>query len=176
MGEVGCLKDGRFQNLQGENTSIESLGHKLPVVSITTASYAPSVSQSGTIFKLNKADGITITLPTAEAGLVYEFYVETSFTSSNFVIDAAGTDLFQGMIMAAPSAKNDYDDNTTNHGTHGPDLNDTQYSANLDTKGRLEGTHLIFKCVGASTAVTNLIWLISGHAVTAGAIATPFAA
>jgi hypothetical protein len=175
MGEVGCLKDGRFQNLQGENAVIESLGHKLPVVSITTTPYAPSVSQSGTIFKLNKADGITITLPTAEVGLVYEFYIETAFTGAALVIDASSDDLFQGMIMAAPSAKNDYSENTANHGTFGPALNDTQYSADADTKGRLEGTHLIFKCVGASTAVDNLIWSISGHAITAGGIATPFA-
>jgi hypothetical protein len=175
MGEVGCLKDGNFQNLLGENALIESLGHKLPVVSITSPTYEPTVSQSGTIFTLNKEDGIEITLPTAEAGLVYEFYVETPFTSGNFSIDASDSDKLQGLIMMAPSAKNDYSENTLKHGTDGPAIDDTKYLSDTDRTGRLEGTHLIFKCVGASTAAgANRQWLVSGHAVTSGDIGTPF--
>ena len=41
MAEVGCLKDGHFQNLQveGQSKLAGTLAYKTPVVSITAATY-----------------------------------------------------------------------------------------------------------------------------------------
>ena len=169
MAESGCLKDGHFQNLQVDgDTTINNLGYQLPVVSVTTATHAPSVLQSGTIYALDRPAGIAITLPAAKAGLVYEFHAVTTFTGT-FQIDAASdADTLQGLIQMAPSALNDSDDNVENHGTSGPSAADHQYIADADTKGRLLGSHLTYKCI------TDSIWHVSGNVITTGVIATPF--
>jgi hypothetical protein len=178
MGEVGCLKDGNFQNLQVDNTILNSMVYKRPVVNVATTPFYPSVSQSGTIFSINRANGISITLPTAEAGLVYEFYVETPFTGPHVLrIAAAGAgDQLRGLIKMSPTGFFDGNDATTSERGHcGPTTTDHQFVADNDTKGRLAGTHLVFKCISDTVADTAAgRWSISGHAITSGDITTPF--
>ena len=71
------------------------------VVDITTATYTVLAYVSGTLITLNKADGIAVTLPTAEPGLEFEFYVETALTSNAYSVTAAtSADVFTGKMMA----------------------------------------------------------------------------
>ena len=53
---------------------------KQVVTSITDSTKTVTEAESGTIFTLNRAGGITITLPAAAAGLTYEFHIGTTFT------------------------------------------------------------------------------------------------
>ena len=79
------------------NTDITgTLTHKVPVTSITTATYTVTAAQSGTHFSLNRAAGMTVTLPTCAAGLVYHFSVGTTFTSAGLINTAATDELYVG--------------------------------------------------------------------------------
>jgi hypothetical protein len=180
MGEVGCLKDGNFQNLEVENTILNSLDYKRAVVNITTTPYAPSVSQSGTIFSLDP-DGdvntIVVNLPAAVAGLIYEFHVANHMSGSLTIQGASANDCFRGLIKMSGLVFNDADDTATpvaDRGHCGPSNADHQYIADADTKGRSAGTYLVFKCIANTAGSAAGRWSISGHAITAGAIATPF--
>ena len=55
---------------------------KKAVTSITDSTKTVTAAESGTIFTLNRAGGITVTLPAAEAGLYYNFHVGTTFTTT----------------------------------------------------------------------------------------------
>ena len=151
MGEVGCLKDGNFQNLQVENTILNSMVYKRPVVNINSTPYAPSVSQSGTIFNLNSGGAtntIVVTLPAAAAGLIYEFHVADTMDTSLTIEGASANDCLRGLIKMSPALFLDADDATTNQRGHcGPSDADHQYVANAATKGRMIGTYLVFKCI-----------------------------
>jgi hypothetical protein len=143
--------------------------YKRPVINHTAATLAPSVAQSGAIFTLNRAAGVTITLPAAATGLTYEFHVGTTF-SGTFQIDAASSaDTLQGAIyMGTGGLGNDSDDNAENHGYASPAVADHQYIADADTKGRHLGTRIKY------TAITDVIWVVEGFAITSGAIVTPW--
>tara|TARA_R100000458_G_scaffold58478_1_gene66600 strand:+ start:676 stop:1155 length:480 start_codon:yes stop_codon:yes gene_type:complete len=139
------------------------------VVNIGVSTYTVLEADSGTIYDLNLAGGITVTLPEAKPGLVYEFHVGTTFTG-NFIINAASdADTLQGMIlMGTGLTLNDADDNVENWGYASPAAADHQYSAGADTKGRHLGTMLKYQCISESK------WQVSGVAICSGAIATPF--
>ena len=169
MGEVGCLKDGHFQNLQAENSVIESLGYKLPVVRITATTYAPTALQSGTTFSTDALAGCTITLPTAVAGLVYEFHVGRSPTSGTFQINASSGDTFEGITDMAPVEGLNIATSAENQAWAGIPTSDDQFATgDSDTTGRLLGTHLVFKCL------SDTIWMVTGNQISAGAAAEPF--
>ena len=69
------------------------------VVDITTATYTVLANESGTLFTLNKADGIAVTLPSAAIGLQYEFVIGTTFSSDLTITAASSADTYQGVIM-----------------------------------------------------------------------------
>ena len=52
------------------------------VSSITDATKSVESTDSGTVYTLNRAAGIVVTLPTAVAGLNYTFIVGTTFTGA----------------------------------------------------------------------------------------------
>ena len=170
MGEVGCLKDERFQNLQVENAVIESSGHKLPVVRITTATYTPTVLQSGTIFSFNSLVGCDVSLPPSEPGLVYEFHVGITPTSADLIIDAASGDTYEGITdMASIEGLAINSASPENHGWAGIPTSTIRFiTGNVETTGRGMGTHLVFKCMSPT------IWVITGHMISAGVVDTPF--
>jgi hypothetical protein len=169
MGEVGCLKDKHFQNLQVENAVIESLGYKLSVVRIITTTYAPTVLQSGTVFSTDDLAGCTISLPSAEAGLVYEFHVGRTPTSGTIQINAAAADTFQGITDIAPVEGLAVSGGVENQAWAVIPATDNRFSTgNADSAGRLLGTHLVFKCL------SNAIWMVTGNQISSGAVTEPF--
>jgi hypothetical protein len=169
MGEVGCLKDEHLQNLQAQNSVIKSLGYKLSVVRIAATTLSPTVLQSGTIFSTDALAGCTISLPSAVAGLVYEFHVGRTPTSGTFQINAAGADTFQGITDMAPIEGHGVAYASENHGWACIIGGNNQFATgNSSTKGRLLGTHLVFKCL------SDTIWMVTGNQLSAGAVDNPF--
>ena len=171
MAEGGCLRDIAVDNLEVKgNLTSSTLTYKMPVVNITTATYTVGTEQSGTIFTLNRANGITVTLPAAEAGLVFEFHVGTTFTGTMTINNAADTDLLQGTVIM--SDKDNLGIIATNAGDTTaiakPAAADHQLVADNDTKGRFLGGHVVYKCI------TDALWLVSGTLIQDGAAATPF--
>jgi len=164
-GTAGLIVDGSGNLISQANAT---LAYKRPVVNITASTSSPTAAQSGSIFTLNLAGGITITLPTAVAGLTYEFHVGTTFTGSLIINAASVSDTLQGIITMAPSLLATATNAGATTAIAGPAAADHQYIADADTKGRLLGTRLKY------TAITNAIWLVEGTAVTIGTCATPF--
>jgi len=149
--------------------------YKVPVVSITDATYAVTEAQSGTIFTLNKADGIVVTLPAATAGLKYEFYVETALTSNNYTVNAASsadtlTGMLRGIDIATLGTHIDNNDAVITTGVSIPAAADHQLVTNKTTTGGLAGSHWVYTCI------TDSKWQVSGTNIcSSGAtLATPF--
>ena len=75
--------------------------HYIRNVVSATSDTTLTVAQSGSICRGNKADGITITLPAAAAGLTYAVHVGTTITSNAFTITAASSaDTMQGQLIS----------------------------------------------------------------------------
>lgn len=51
---------------------------------------------------LDKADGLTVTLPAASgSGNIYKFFVKETITSNNYVIQLSGSDTMSGVAVVA---------------------------------------------------------------------------
>ncbi len=66
------------------------------VESITSATHNVESTDSGTIYTLNRAAGIVVTLPTAVAGLPYTFIVGNTFTGAGQNNTDNASDLISG--------------------------------------------------------------------------------
>ena len=69
------------------------------IVDITAATYSVTAAQSGSVFTLNRAAGIVVTLPTAAAGLQYTFIVGTTFTGAGQINTQNTSDLYSGFAQ-----------------------------------------------------------------------------
>tara|TARA_R100000808_G_scaffold8593_2_gene24313 strand:+ start:8939 stop:9424 length:486 start_codon:yes stop_codon:yes gene_type:complete len=141
------------------------------VVNIDVATYTVLAEDSGTIYDLNRAGGIVITLPAAKAGLVYEFHVGTTFTGT-FGIDAASdADTLQGSILLVDKDTVGAHVASNAGATVGwscPAAADHQIVADGDTKGRFIGGMVKYQCISESK------WQVSGMLYGDGTLATPF--
>ena len=118
MAEVGCLKDGDFQNLQIEGTTVfNGATHlKIPVESLTAAR-AITAADSGTTFILDAAGGAGITLPSvanAGDGFNCKFIVGTAFSTTDWTITATAAIMVGGINELAVTTGND-GPSTTGH-------------------------------------------------------------
>ena len=142
------------------------------IQTINVATKTLTAADSGTIFLLDRAAGITITLPSCDAGLYYEFFVITTFTG-NFQINAASSadKFFPGSVLLYwPFSSGAIDGNhqilnwdrsklEASPGEYGfvrPDINDHKYSSTAANKGRHYGTRLIFK------GLNDGLWNVEG--------------
>ncbi len=69
------------------------------IVSVEDATYSVTAAQSGSVFTLNRAAGIVVTLPTAAAGLQYTFIVGTTFTGAGQINTENTSDLYSGFAQ-----------------------------------------------------------------------------
>ena len=108
MAEVGCLKDGQFQNLQVEgNTDLGFVRLKSRFISVAAAGTRQLLaSESGSTVLMAGATGV-ITLPTAEEGLNFKVILGIEATSGANILTAANTQGFFGYI---PLGCSDTDD------------------------------------------------------------------
>ncbi len=131
---------------------------------ITDATYQILLSDHGKTLMLNRAAGMTLTLPvdTVFVGFTVKMVVRDTFTGTWEVTGQADGDLFfGGVFLSSVAAKSD------RFGPNGSS-NDT-FKADADAKGRLSGGFIEFTCMGANE------WLVSGVLAAGGTPTTPFA-
>ncbi|WP_367328287.1 hypothetical protein [Lentimicrobium sp.] len=147
---------------------VEQDMRNLDGVKAVTANTTLTKDDSGKLITISKADGATITLPSAEAGLRFVFLVITSVTSNAYAIATAATDeLFAGGPVTVVAAGG-------NSGVFPADRsNDDTFSMNGSTTGGLAGTLIEMKCVEETDG--TLWWLVTGVNAGSGTIATSFA-
>ena len=169
---TGAITTNLDVDTSGNITTTGTLNNLFPVTSITTATSSPTAAQSGTIFTLNRAAGITVTLPAASAGIYYEFHIGTTFTGSFILQGASSADVFQGMILqhdkdelGSVVALNEDIDTT---GWNIPAAADYRLTMDADTDGRFIGGHI--RCV----AISDAIWLLNGHVFGDGTVSHNF--
>jgi len=137
-------------------------GQYARVADATAATLAPVAADSGTMYQMDRAGGIAVTLPAAVAGLSFGFTVRTTFTS-NATITAASGDLLIGGLFSI-------DTDSSNAVAYFPadGSDDLIITLNGTTTGGLVRTHIhLF-------AVDDDRWLVEGVNFGSGVVATPF--
>ncbi|WP_245460462.1 MULTISPECIES: hypothetical protein [unclassified Mesorhizobium] len=118
-----------------------------------------------TVTVLNRAAGVTVTLPAASGtGDVYYVMVGTTVTSNNDIVQVANSsDTMVGVLTTATT--------TTGAGTHeAAGGTDDTITMNGTTTGGIVGSYLELRDVA-----TN-VWMVLGHLVGSGTLATPLSA
>ncbi len=118
-----------------------------------------------TVVSLNRAAGVTVTLPAASgSGDRYYVHVGTTVTLNNHIIQVANSsDTMAGVITTATT--------TTGAGTHeAAGGTDDTITMNGSTTGGIVGSY--FELIDVAT---NL-WMVVGHMVGSGVLATPLSA
>ena len=133
------------------------------VSSITSATKSVESTDSGTVFTLNRAAGIVVTLPTAVAGLNYTFIVGTTGTSALQITADNASDLLSGFAYVFDPAT------ATDNNTFIPDgSDDVTIDLGTAAQGWLVGG--IIRLV----ATTAAVWHCEAYLHGDGSLATPF--
>ena len=133
------------------------------VSSITSATHSVESTDSGTVYTLNRAAGIVVTLPTAVAGLNYTFIVGTTFTGAGQITADNASDLLSGFAYVFDPAT------ATDNNTFIPDASD---DVTIDLGSAAQGWLVggIIRLVATSAAVWHCEAYLHGD----GSLATPF--
>jgi hypothetical protein len=138
----------------------------LSPISVTAATVTLSRNvHAGTVVVLNRAAGVTVTLPDATgSGNVYKILVGTTVTSNSDIIQVANADdTMVGVITTATT--------TTGAGTHeAAGGTDDTITMNGTTTGGIAGSYVELQDAADNT------WLVIGHLVGSGTLATPLSA
>ena len=165
-------------NVSGSGTMkmTGAMNYVKDVESLTAATKTVTSADSGTVYLINRAAGVVVTLPTAAAGLYYKFIIGTTITSNAFAINGATANdiyaassnilLWDKDAPATVSAKQFYADGS----------DDDVMSMNGGTTGGFIGTelHLYGIATGGQGSATA-VWHLSGVSYADGTLATPFA-
>ena len=165
-------------NISGSGTMkmTGAMNYVKDVESLTAATKTVTSADSGTVYLINRAAGVVVTLPTAAAGLYYKFIIGTTITSNAFAINGATANdiyaassnilLWDKDAPATVSAKQLYADGS----------DDDVMSMNGGTTGGFIGTelHLYGIATGGQGSATA-VWHLSGVSYADGTLATPFA-
>tara|TARA_R110001583_G_scaffold64123_1_gene186713 strand:+ start:28 stop:576 length:549 start_codon:yes stop_codon:yes gene_type:complete len=143
-----------------------SMIYRNRVTDLATATYTVAATESGTVFSLNKADGVVVTLPAAASGLNYTFIVGTTATSNKYGIDCAGSDLYSGFATLFDPATATDTNTFISGNTSCIDLGSAE-------QGWLVGgiVRLVAVLVGSTTVYK---WHCEAHLHGDGTLATPF--
>jgi hypothetical protein len=133
------------------------------VSSITSATKSVESTDSGTVYTLNRAAGIVVTLPTAAAGINYTFIVGTTFTGAGQITADNASDLLSGFAYVFDPAT------ATDNNTFIPDASD---DVTIDLGSAAQGWLVggIIRLVATSAAVWHCEAYLHGD----GSLATPF--
>lgn len=138
----------------------------LRLVSATTATLAvTAAAHDGKVIVLNRAAGVTATLPAATgSGAIFRFTVGTAVASNSNIIKVAdGTDVMQGALIVTDVA----DGSSATFGTVA--ASDTITLNGGTTGGRLGGEIMLID-------IATDLYAVSGAVVGNGTEATPFSA
>jgi len=133
------------------------------VSSITDATKSVESTDSGTVYTLNRAAGIVVTLPTAVAGLNYTFIVGTTFSGAGQINTDNASDLFSGFAHLFDPAT------ATDMNTFIPDASDDD-TIDLGSAGQGWLVGGIIRLVATTAAVWHCEAFLHGD----GTLATPF--
>ena len=143
-----------------ENSSISNLDNK---VKRLTSSITLTADDSGSVFILDVAGGLTVTLPTCAPGINFKFIVGTTFTTAGIINTAATDELYVGTLMLVDPAT------ATDMNSFSADVsNDDTIDLGSAGQGWLQGGW--FNLVGLS----GTRWHVDGQLVGDGTLATPF--
>lgn len=153
-----------------EQIGLDNLAAKRAVISGLGLTRTLNEGESGSVIVLDKADGITVTLPAVTAGArpgtFFDFMVSVTSTSVGYkIITGAATELMVGAILNC-------DTDSANAVAIWPSLVGTSnISVNLNggTKGGIKGDTIRVTNLNATT------WQVSGITNGTGVVATPFA-
>jgi hypothetical protein len=134
-------------------------------ISITASTFAPLASQhTGAVLLLNRAAGVTVTLPAATgSGATFRFITATTVTSNNNVVQVTGDDIMVGGAWLAQDAG----DTAVMFETASD--SDT-ITMNGSTKGGIKGDEILLTDIAADT------WWVRVMGSATGTEATPFSA
>lgn len=144
---------------------VGTAGAVISVVDATEATLVLTEATSGTLYTLNRAGGIDVTLPAlaaADVGTHYTFFCGTTVTD-DYIITAAAGDLLYGTIAMVDT------DTSNTTVTYSPDgTDDLIITLNGDTTGGLIGSWV------EVIAITATGWFVRGFSRHSGNVATPF--
>jgi len=138
-------------------------GQDLNIVSGSGATVTLTTAQSGSLILMDRAAGITFTLPTASAstiGMYFDFVVTVNGTGTYKIVPAAATELLIGGYTGSGSTNNVFQSLLA--------TGNKSFLMDADTKGRLTGTKLRFTCLSTT------LWSVEGIAVCSGTAASAF--
>ena len=160
---TGAITTNLDIDSSGNITTTGYLSAYANVSSITSATKSVESTDSGTVFTLNRAAGIVVTLPTAVAGLHYTFIVGTTFTGAGQITADNASDLLSGFATIFDPAT------ATDNNTFIPDASD-DVTIDLGTaaQGWLVGG--VIRLVATSAAIWHCEAFLHGD----GSLATPF--
>ena len=161
--KTGTVTTNLDVDSSGNITTTGYLSAYSNVSSITDATKSVESTDSGTVYTLNRAGGIVVTLPTAVAGLNYTFIVGTTFTSAGQINTDNSSDLFSGFAHIFDPAT------ATDMNTFIPDASDDA-TIDLGTAGQGWLVGGIIRLVATSAAVWHCEAFLHGD----GTLATPF--
>lgn len=153
----------KVENVLFNNNQLSNVKKKVTV--LTSSTKTLTADDSGGIFVLDLAAGITITLPSASiVGLTYDFVVKTKTTGSYIITAAVSTDVYKGGTISESI--------TTLNETKwfGPSAAHYRLTMNGTTRGGDAGTTIKFICIAPA------VWYVFGELIgTQGAaFLTPF--
>jgi len=128
-----------------------------------TGATALTAADSGKTVLLASASGAAVTLPSAVAGMYYDFVTLTTLTSGSYTITAGAADLLIGGLLLV-------DDTTPEAAAiFKPDVSDDLIiTLNGTTTGGEIGTAFRLTAISASR------WMVEGVSAANGTLATPF--
>lgn len=145
------------------STGVTITGQLQPTPILATTTRTLLASESGSLIKLDAAAGFVVTLPTAKAGLRYEFLIGTTVTSSNYTIQAStATELFTGAVINSSSS--------ANFSARADGTSHYKLILGTTTTGGQAGGRIRITCQSA----TN--WIVEGSLFSTGGASTPFSA
>ena len=161
--KTGTVTTNLDVDSSGNITTTGYLSAYANVSSITSATKSVESTDSGTVYTLNRAAGIVITLPTAVAGLNYTFLVGTTFSGAGQINTDNSSDLFSGFAHLFDPAT------ATDTNTFIPDASDDD---TIDLGSAAQGWLVggVIRLVATSASVWHCEAFLHGD----GSLATPF--
>ena len=160
---TGAITTNLDIDTSGNITTTGYVSSYANVSSITSATKSVESTDSGTVYTLNRAAGIVVTLPTAAAGLNYTFIVGTTFTGAGQINTDNASDLFSGFATVFDPAT------ASDNNTFIPDASDDD---TIDLGSAAQGWLVggVIRLVATTAAVWHCEAFLHGD----GTLATPF--
>lgn len=162
-------------NVSGSGTTEKTLSYaegRAPV-DVTSATLAVTLAaHAGRFILLDRAGGITATLPAAiGSGATYNFIVQTTFTSNGVIQVANASDYMYGLAwLQADGGATVVGFATANTGTPSTESDTITMTGSDKSTGGIKGGFI--RCVDVQTNV----WFVEVFSDAAGTEATPFSA